>query len=143
MTGLEVGGRSVIKSSVNRLKESLQIKIEIPIGELLAHLGPRQDQFRSRLRQYFEHLERDVFEIAEVLSKEEELGTVKWFNDSLGYGFVTSIENEDIFVHWRGITGDGFKSLKKGQKVRFKRRQGKETFEAIDVLPVDGTGTLE
>ena len=44
-------------------------------------------------------------------------GTVKWFNNSKGYGFIEQETGEDVFVHFRAIRGDGFKTLKDGQKV--------------------------
>jgi CspA family cold shock protein len=46
------------------------------------------------------------------------VGNVKWFNDKKGYGFITS-ENGEHFVHYKGIAGTGYKTLKKGQEVRF------------------------
>ena len=46
-------------------------------------------------------------------------GTVKWFNDSKGYGFITTDEGKDVFVHFSAISGEGFKSLAEGQKVSF------------------------
>jgi CspA family cold shock protein len=47
-------------------------------------------------------------------------GTVKWFNDAKGYGFITQDEGEDIFVHFSEISGDGFRSLAEGQKVELR-----------------------
>ncbi len=49
----------------------------------------------------------------------KEVGTVKWFNDSKGYGFITRDEGEDIFVHHNSIIADGFKTLKENAKVEF------------------------
>jgi CspA family cold shock protein len=46
-------------------------------------------------------------------------GTVKWFNDQKGYGFIKQEDGPDIFVHYSGIIGDGFKSLKEGDQVTF------------------------
>ena len=46
-------------------------------------------------------------------------GTVKWFNDQKGFGFIESDEVGDVFVHYSSIEGDGFKSLQEGQRVRF------------------------
>ena len=46
-------------------------------------------------------------------------GTVKWFNESKGYGFITADEGKDVFVHYSAIQGEGFKTLNEGQKVSF------------------------
>ena len=51
-------------------------------------------------------------------------GTVKWFNDAKGFGFITTDSGEDVFVHFRSISGSGFRSLKEGQKVSFNVVQG-------------------
>lgn len=63
-------------------------------------------------------------------------GTVKWFNDSKGYGFITPDEGtKDIFVHHSNIAGSGFKSLAEGARVTFERREGPKGPEATDVAP--------
>lgn len=49
-----------------------------------------------------------------------ERGKVKWFNSSKGYGFITRESGEDIFVHYSGITGDGFRTLQEGEDVEFE-----------------------
>lgn len=63
-------------------------------------------------------------------------GTVKWFNDAKGYGFITPEHGQDLFVHFRSIQGTGFKSLKEGQKVTFKVVQGQKGLQADEVQPV-------
>ena len=62
-------------------------------------------------------------------------GTVKWFNESKGFGFISQ-ENggEDVFVHFRAIKGDGFKTLKEGQKVEFDLVQGPKGLAAENVV---------
>jgi len=50
---------------------------------------------------------------------EKEIGTVKWFNDAKGFGFIAREQGDDVFVHFSAITGSGFKSLKEDQKVEF------------------------
>ncbi|WP_086931527.1 cold-shock protein [Agarilytica rhodophyticola] len=61
-------------------------------------------------------------------------GTVKWFNNARGYGFITQSEaSDDIFVHYRNIRGDGYKSLAEGQKVEFELQQGEKGLQADDV----------
>lgn len=61
-------------------------------------------------------------------------GTVKWFNSEKGYGFVTSEDGLDIFVHFTAITGDGFKSLEEGQKVEFDVTEGDRGPQAANVV---------
>ncbi len=64
-------------------------------------------------------------------------GTVKWFNDSKGYGFITPDEgSKDLFVHFSNIAGDGFKSLSEGARVEFEPREGQKGPEATNVIPV-------
>ena len=64
-------------------------------------------------------------------------GTVKWFNDAKGYGFITPEEgSKDLFVHHSSIAGDGYKSLAEGARVQFEQREGSKGPEAIEVTPV-------
>lgn len=60
-------------------------------------------------------------------------GTVKWFNDSKGYGFITTDEGKDVFVHFSAIAGDGFKTLAEGQKVSFDVVDGEKGPQAANV----------
>jgi cold shock protein len=62
-----------------------------------------------------------------------EKGKVKWFNNTKGYGFVTRESGEDVFVHYRSITGDGYKSLKQGDDVQFEVEQGSKGLQATNV----------
>ncbi|MCK4586971.1 MAG: cold shock domain-containing protein [Gammaproteobacteria bacterium] len=63
-------------------------------------------------------------------------GTVKWFNDAKGFGFIVAEENgEDVFVHHSNIEGTGFKSLAEGQSVSFEMEQGQKGWSATKVLP--------
>ncbi len=64
---------------------------------------------------------------------ERQVGTVKWFNNSKGYGFIESNAGQDVFVHFRAIRGDGFKTLKDGQKVEFNMIEGQKGLQAEDV----------
>jgi CspA family cold shock protein len=64
-------------------------------------------------------------------------GTVKWFNDAKGYGFITPDGGgEDLFVHHTGIAGSGYKSLAEGAKVEFEPSQGQKGPQAINVAPI-------
>ncbi|MGZ4431587.1 MAG: cold-shock protein [Gaiellales bacterium] len=64
-------------------------------------------------------------------------GTVKWFNDSKGYGFIQPDDGgKDLFVHHSAIEGSGFKTLAEGAKVSFEAREGAKGPEAIGVAPV-------
>jgi cold shock protein len=63
-------------------------------------------------------------------------GTVKWFNDAKGYGFITTENGTDAFVHYGDIQGDGFKSLAEGDQVEFELSQGPKGPKAIKVRKV-------
>jgi CspA family cold shock protein len=65
-----------------------------------------------------------------------EKGTVKWFNNAKGYGFITRESGEDLFVHFKSITGDGYKSLKEGEAVQFDVEQGTKGLQAVNVAKV-------
>lgn len=63
-------------------------------------------------------------------------GTVKWFNASKGYGFITPEEGKDVFVHYSAISGDGYKSLDEGQKVEFEVKSGAKGPQAVNVVRI-------
>ncbi len=63
-----------------------------------------------------------------------EEGTVKWFDDRKGYGFIEREIGEDLFVHFRNIQGGGFKSLKEGDKVAFDVKEGERGLQAVNVV---------
>ena len=67
---------------------------------------------------------------------ERETGTVKWFNASKGYGFISREQGDDVFVHYSTIGGDGYRSLEEGQKVEFTVTQGQKGAQAQDVVIV-------
>lgn len=60
-------------------------------------------------------------------------GTVKWFNESKGFGFISRENGPDVFVHFRAINGSGFRTLQEGQRVSFKVVQGQKGLQAEDV----------
>jgi CspA family cold shock protein len=63
-------------------------------------------------------------------------GTVKWFSDEKGYGFITPDDgSKDLFVHYSNIDGDGFRTLTEGQKVIFEAAEGRKGPEATSVRP--------
>jgi CspA family cold shock protein len=62
-----------------------------------------------------------------------EQGTVKWFNDAKGFGFITRQTGEDVFVHFSAISSSGFKSLQEGQAVSFNVTKGPKGFQAENV----------
>lgn len=64
---------------------------------------------------------------------ERQTGTVKWFNDAKGFGFISRENGEDVFVHFRAIQGTGFKSLQEGQKVTFVAVKGPKGMQADQV----------
>lgn len=64
---------------------------------------------------------------------ERETGTVKWFNDAKGYGFIQRSSGPDVFVHFRSIRGEGHRTLLEGQRVEFTLSQGQKGLQAEDV----------
>lgn len=63
-------------------------------------------------------------------------GTVKWFNESKGFGFIASEDHgSDVFVHYSAIVGDGFKTLMEGQRVQFEVETGPKGLQATRVTP--------
>ncbi|KQC09177.1 MAG: cold-shock protein [Smithella sp. SDB] len=63
-------------------------------------------------------------------------GTVKWFNERKGFGFIENNEGGDVFVHFSSIQNNGFKTLNEGQRVSFDVAQGKKGQEATNVKPI-------
>jgi cold shock protein len=65
-----------------------------------------------------------------------EQGTVKWFNDAKGYGFISRASGEDVFVHFSAIQSEGFRSLQEGQAVEFDVTKGQKGLQAENVKAV-------
>ncbi len=61
-------------------------------------------------------------------------GTVKWFNDSRGYGFIARPEGEDLFVHFTAIVSDGFRTLVEGDEVEFELGETENGYKALNVV---------
>lgn len=66
-----------------------------------------------------------------------EVGTVKWFNNEKGFGFIQREKGDDVFVHFKSISGEGYKSLSEGQRVEFTVTQGQKGLQAEDVKVID------
>lgn len=65
-----------------------------------------------------------------------EMGTVKWFNASKGYGFIAREGSSDVFVHFSAIRSEGYKTLSEGQRVEFSVEQGQKGPQAVNVMPL-------
>ncbi len=63
-------------------------------------------------------------------------GTIKWFNEKKGYGFIQQDNGQDIFVHYSSIMGDGFKTLAEGQRVKFDIEEGAKGPKAVNVAKI-------
>ena len=68
---------------------------------------------------------------------ERKQGTVKWFNSTKGFGFISQDGGDDVFVHYQSITGEGYKTLNENQKVEFTVTQGPKGLQAADVKVVN------
>jgi cold shock protein len=83
---------------------------------------------------------RLAISIQQIQKKDEcntmEQGTVKWFNDAKGYGFISRQNGEDVFVHYSAIQNEGFRSLKEGQAVQFNVVKGPKGWQAENVTAV-------
>ena len=66
---------------------------------------------------------------------DREVGTVKWFNASKGFGFIERESGDDVFVHYSAINSDGYRTLEEGQRVEFTVAQGQKGPQAQDVTP--------
>ena len=67
----------------------------------------------------------------------KESGTVKWFDNAKGFGFAVNEAGEDVFIHYRSIQTEGFKTLKEGQKVEFTQVKSERGWQAAEVIPLE------
>ncbi|SIS89835.1 cold-shock protein [Neptunomonas antarctica] len=82
--------------------------------------------------------DEDMEDEEDYENDDRELGTVKWFNVSKGFGFITRENGDDVFVHFRNIRGRGHRSLSEGQRVRFNARESDKGLQAEDVSVIRG-----
>jgi CspA family cold shock protein len=92
-----------------------------------AHIWPWSDDFQPRKRFFVQLTSKQ--EVSPVAN-----GTVKWFNDAKGYGFIEQEEGGDVFVHYTAITGKGFRTLAEGDRVSFDVEQGQKGPAATNVI---------
>ena len=67
---------------------------------------------------------------------EQEIGTIKWFSDAKGYGFISRDSGDDVFVHYSAVEGEGFRTLTEGQRVKFDTEQTAKGLQAVRVSPL-------
>lgn len=70
------------------------------------------------------------------MAEQRFVGTVKWFNGTKGYGFLSREGGEDVFVHYTAIKAQGFRNLVEGQKVEFSIEKGPKGLQAVNVVPL-------
>jgi CspA family cold shock protein len=130
----------MISHTIERRKDKLHISVELDLNEAVAGAAPDSPYFLELARYLERRVVPDILDVVGILvSEDEELGTVKWFDDSKGFGFIRTYDNRDVFVHHTGIGGTGYRTLQQGQRVRFKCREGRETISAVEVFPVEPT----
>jgi CspA family cold shock protein len=93
------------------------------VSATIAYCRPRF-RFQRQIQQHYK----------EQINMEQ--GTVKWFNDAKGFGFISRQNGEDVFVHYSAINTNGFKSLQEGQAVQFNVVKGPKGWQASDVQPL-------
>ncbi len=76
---------------------------------------------------------KTLLERKRVFKVDKSTGTVKWFDNAKGYGFILNENNEDVFVHYRAIMGEGYKSLNEGEQVAFIQTKSEKGWQAAEV----------
>ncbi len=90
---------------------------------------PEQDSVMSE--------ESDAVPTQDNVTSNREVGNVKWFNPSKGYGFIERESGEDVFVHYSEIQADGYRTLAEGQRVEFTVADGEKGLQATSVVPLN------
>lgn len=110
----------------------LRLYYHPPQGVIAVHGEPAVE---SRFAQVSAPLREDILSCALGVSFMPN-GTVKWFNESKGYGFIAPKDGgEDVFVHYSAIEGSGFRTLAEGQEVSYETRRGPKGLQATNVMP--------
>lgn len=105
------GGKKVVRGDLTAIPDLIQLRAIRALGGVLLFSAPR----------------------VTVLRRHEVRGTVKWFNNSKGYGFIGRDDGPDVFVHYSAITGDGYRTLQEGDPVEFEIVQGPKGPQAAEV----------
>lgn len=135
--------------AIEKYCDTLQEKLDDETAEVaFRRAGQLVDTVQAELQRFREPHERTrVFTTAlidaaskgeggQVATTARTTGTVQWFSDVRGYGFIDSDEGNEAFVHYTGIVGEGYRSLQKGQRVRFTNTQTQQGIQAIAVEPI-------
>ena len=138
---IQVPSRRVVQYPDNPVNSLTLGQIRLPLCPphlvLAAHRVSQGCSHPARTRWYrfpYDHLSDRTTLGADMSNRQT--GTVKWFNDEKGYGFITPQGGgDDLFVHFKAIESDGFKSLKEGQTVSFVAERGQKGMQAAQVRP--------
>jgi cold shock protein len=135
----------LLSHKVEHKGDKLRVTLEVPLADVIAHLAAAPERMEDPLYRHvisylLQRVADDIWDVAEILHAEGEVGHVKWFDDRKGFGFIRTFDKQDVFVHHSQINGEGYRTVEQGQKVRFKRRfvkrEGQGVIEAIDVEPL-------
>jgi len=121
------GSTEINRTAAGIRREYDESALDLNWWEALSLYQPVPAQHYPRLPSSVKSIERNTSNM--------EQGTVKWFNDAKGYGFISRQNGEDVFVHLSAIQAGGFKSLQEGQKVEFEVTKGPKGWQAENVRP--------
>ena len=88
-------------------------------------------------------LEKEKQEMEQEMEQGKVTGTVKWFSNQKGYGFITQTDGKDVFCHFSGIVSEGYKSLNEGDSVEFEITQGAKGEQAVNVSIINPVANVE